>query len=122
MDCGSFTQEVIETVENNCLRFYIRAQKCADLTTQIKQITTWEKVQIGDKMVEIASIEYKPFKKEKSYRYVIQREANKTGQTTIETGDNFIYRAITGARGRQSIDSSCVCWLACARRCVLHVR
>lgn len=94
MDCGSFTQEVIETVENNCLRFYIRAQKCADLTTQIKQITTWEKVQIGDKMVEIASIEYKPFKKEKSYRYVIQREANKTGQTTIETGDNFIYRAI----------------------------
>jgi hypothetical protein len=94
MDCGSFTQEVIEIVEKNCKKFYIRAQKCADLSTQIKQIANWEKVRIGDKLVEIASMEYKPFKKEKSYRYVIQRETNKTGQTTIETGDNFIYRAI----------------------------
>ena len=94
MDCGSFTQEVIKVVEENSRTFFIRAQKCDDLTEQIVQITDWRTVMIGSKEVEVSSIIYKPFKGEKEYRYVITREANKNGQIEVFSGTNFIYRAI----------------------------
>jgi len=38
MDCGSFTKEVIKVVEENSELFYIRAQKCSELTSQIRGI------------------------------------------------------------------------------------
>ncbi len=94
MDCGSFTKEVIKVVEKNSKQFYIRAQRCGELSRQLKEITSWQTTVIGIKKVQIASMEYKPFGEEKAYRYVVSREANKTGQTDIETGDSFIYRAI----------------------------
>ena len=94
MDCGSFTQEVIEMVENHSKQFYIRAQRCLELTAQIKAVTHWKKATIGFKEVEICTVNYKPFGKDKSYRYVVSRSANKTGQTDFFQGDNFIYRAI----------------------------
>ncbi len=94
MDCGSFTQEVVEMVEKHSKLFYIRAQRCPELTSQIKAVTKWKKVIIGFKEVEICSIAYKPFGKEKSYRYVVSRSVNKTGQTDVFQEDNFIYRAI----------------------------
>lgn len=94
MDCGSFTQKVIEKVEKHSKQFYIRAQKCGELSKQLKKVTNWQTTVIGFKKVQTTSIEYKPFGQEKIYRYVVSRETNKTGQTDIETGDNFIYRAI----------------------------
>lgn len=45
-------------------------------------------------LVEVCSINYTPFKGDKTYRYVVSREPNKTGQTDIEFQDSFIYRAI----------------------------
>ncbi len=94
MDCGSFTQEVIEMVEKHSELFYIRAQRCPELTSQIKAVTKWKKTTIGFKEVEICTVNYKPFGKDKSYRYVVSRSANKTGQTDVFQEDNFIYRAI----------------------------
>jgi hypothetical protein len=94
MDCGSFTKEVIKTVAENSELFYIRAQRCEELTELIKQTATWKEVLIGYKKVAICSIEYKPFGGEKSYRYVVSREANKTGQVNVFQQDSFIYRAI----------------------------
>lgn len=94
MDCGSFAQEIIELVATNCQNFYIRAQRCGELTKQIKQVTNWQKVRLNDKKIEICSIKYKPFGGEKEYRYVVSREANKTGQVDVFQEDNFIYRAI----------------------------
>jgi hypothetical protein len=94
MDCGSFTKEVIKTISANSELFYIRAQRCEELTEIIKQAKTWEEVMIGYKKVAICSIEYKPFGEEKTYRYVVSREANKTGQLDVIQQDSFIYRAI----------------------------
>lgn len=94
MDCGSFAQEIIELVVKNCQNFYIRAQRCGELTKQIKQVANWQKVRLNDKKIEICSIKYKPFGGEKEYRYVVSREANKTGQVDAFQGDNFIYSAI----------------------------
>ena len=94
MDCGSFDKTVIPVVEANSNYFYIRAQRCASLYEKIKETTGWEKVTIGFKEYEIASIQYAPFGWKKSYRYVITRERNTDGQGNIFTGDSFIYRAI----------------------------
>jgi hypothetical protein len=94
MDCGSFTKEILNVVEQNSKRFYIRAQRCGELTEQIKAITTWQTVRVGLFDVEVCDIEYAPFGEEKTYRYVVSREKNKTGQTNVFTSDDFIYRAI----------------------------
>ena len=94
MDCGSFTQNVIEKVASNCKTFYIRAQKCDDLLQQLKSVTTWQTIEINHKKVEVCSLNYKPFKKETSYRYVVSREPNDTGQVDVFQQDSFIYRAI----------------------------
>jgi hypothetical protein len=94
MDCGSFTKEVIDVVEKNCKRFYIRAQRCDELSNQIMEVEEWETVRIGMLDVEVCSIEYTPFQGEKTYRYVVSREKNNTGQTNVIFNDNFIYRAI----------------------------
>jgi hypothetical protein len=94
MDCGSFDRTVIPVVEANSEFFYIRAQRCDNLMSQIKQIKNWTTVSIGFKQYQVASIEYAPFGMEKSYRYVISKEKNTDGQGDLFTGDNFTYRAI----------------------------
>ena len=94
MDCGSFVQEIIELVDLNTQNFYIRAQRCGQLSKKIKGVTNWQKVRLNDKKIEICSIKYTPFGGEKEYRYVVSREANKTGQVDVFQEDNFIYRAI----------------------------
>jgi hypothetical protein len=94
MDCGSFTEKIINVVESNSTSFYIRAQRCGELTEKIHDNLTWTKSVVGYKEVELTSLEYKPFKGEKSYRYVVSREANKTNQIDIFQQDSFIYRAI----------------------------
>ena len=94
MDCGSFTKEVINVVKENVKTFYIRAQKCDNLTQLIKEQKEWKTIEINFKKVEVCSINYQPFNEATTYRYVVCREANLTGQVDVFQGDNFIYRAI----------------------------
>ena len=94
MDCGSFSKEIIEVIEKNSKTIYVRAQRCAELSYQIRAVKNWKSVRIGFFDVEVCSVNYTPFKGDKTYRYVVSRARNKTGQTDIEYQDNFIYRAI----------------------------
>lgn len=94
MDCGSFSQEIIDVVEQNSKLLYIRAQRCAELSSQIRAVKNWKNVRLGLFDVEVCSVNYTPFNGDKTYRYVVSRERNKTGQTDIEYQDSFIYRAI----------------------------
>ena len=94
MDCGSFSKDIIDVVDKNSKLLYIRAQRCAELSCQIRVVKNWKTVRIGLFDIEVCSVKYTPFKGDKTYRYVVSRARNKTGQTTIEYQDNFIYRAI----------------------------
>ena len=94
MDCGSFTKEIIDIVEENSARFYIRAQRCGELSNKVKDMKEWKTVRIGLFDVEVCSIDYTPFGGEKTYRYVVGRQKNNTGQTDAFFGDDFTYRAI----------------------------
>lgn len=103
MDCGSFSKDILKTVEPNCERFYIRAQRCAELSKQIKEVEKWETVRVGLLDVEVCSIEHAPFGEEKAYRYVVSREKNNTGQTDAFFGDDFTYRAIITNDGASTV-------------------
>ncbi|HSQ97795.1 MAG TPA: IS1380 family transposase [Rickettsiales bacterium] len=94
MDCGSFDKKVIAVLEKNTKFFYVRAQRCPNLYRVLTEITHWQTVEIGNKEYEIASIEYAPFGKTKTYRYVVSREKRSDGQYNLFTGDPFTYRAI----------------------------
>jgi hypothetical protein len=94
MDCGSFDQSVVPVVEANSTYFYIRAQRCASLYDMVKNTTYWETKTIGYKQYQVTSIEYAPFGKDKTYRYVITREKKADKQGDLFTGDDFKYRAI----------------------------
>jgi hypothetical protein len=94
MDCGSFDRNVVPVVEANSTYFYIRAQRCTSLYSIVKNASGWKTETIGNKDYEAASVEYAPFGWDKTYRYVITREKNCTGQGDVFTGDAYTYRAI----------------------------
>ena len=94
MDCGSYTKKVVGMTEKFSKLFYIRAMRCTSLLDILRDIDTWETIEINYKVYEVTSIEYKPFGGDKSYRLVITREPNKDGQTDLFTGDAMKYRSI----------------------------
>jgi len=94
MDAGSYSKEIIEVVASNSKLFYIRANKCAELYRQIREIEKWETVEINYKIYEVASLPFTQFFEEKKYRLVIMREKSNDNQIDMFTGDTFIYRTI----------------------------
>lgn len=94
MDCGSFTKEVIDVIEANSDTFYIRAQRCMELSEQIRQVAEWETVKIGHLEMEVCSVRYAPFGQEKQYRYVVSREKKNSNQVDLFFQESFTYRAI----------------------------
>ncbi|MDP2161738.1 MAG: IS1380 family transposase [Flavobacterium sp.] len=94
MDAGSYSKEIIKVVASNSKLFYIRANKCAELSKQISEIKEWETVEINYKIYEVASMPFAQFYEEENYRLVIMREKSDDNQIDIFTGDSFTYRSI----------------------------
>ena len=94
MDAGSYAEGIIKIVSENSNFFYIRANRCENLTERIREITDWKTVEINYKNYQVASLPFTQFFEELGYRLVVMREKNTNGQTDLFTGDNFIYRCI----------------------------
>jgi len=94
MDAGSYSKEIIDVVAKNSQLFYIRANRSADLYSQITAIVKWVKVVINHKNYEVASLKFTQFFEDKNYRLVIMREDNFNNQLDLFTGDTFKYRSI----------------------------
>lgn len=94
MDAGSYAKETIEVVSANSKWFYIRANKCAELSMQISEILKWETVEINYINYEVASIPFTQFFEDKNYRLVIMREKCNDNQIDMFTGDTYMYRSI----------------------------
>jgi len=94
-DAGSYIEKVIELAEEYANTFYIRASKSDYMREEIMSIEKWELVEINNINVEVASVDYSPFKGVKTYRLVIQRTVNNEGkQGNLFTNDARTYRAI----------------------------
>ena len=93
-DCGSYTKAVIQTLQDNCTVFYLRAARNADVVNHIKATThgsRWKKVIINDKECEVQSVMYPPMGLNTSYRLVVKREPDKTAQEGLFTGKVLSY-------------------------------
>ena len=92
MDCGSCSEEIVETVEAHCGHFYIRANRCASLYDAMFALRGWKKEEINGIGFELNSILVEKWKG-KPYRLVIQRQRRMDGSLDIWEGE-YTYRCI----------------------------
>ena len=96
-DCGSFSKEIIQTVEKHCDLFYIRANNCADRYEEFHHHTDWNSVEIGYEKCDLASFDFNDFIEGKTYRLVAQRTPKRDCNGKIEKdmfGIVYVFRCI----------------------------
>lgn len=92
-DCGSYSEDIIRTVDDHCRVFYIRALHSATMYSCIQEVKTWKQVEIGIQKTEVASFMSTHFMEDSHYRIVVQRTEDK-GETLDLFGKRYIYRCI----------------------------
>ena len=92
MDCGSCSEEIVETVEAHCKYFYIRANRCSSLYDSMFALTGWKKEEINGIEFELNSIIVEKWKG-KAYRLVIQRQKRTDNDLDLWEGE-YTYRCI----------------------------
>ena len=94
-DCGSFSKEIIQTVEQRCNTFYIRAANCDSRCEDFRQLKEWKSVEDGYERCDVISVSIDNLIEGKSYRLVVQRSPlkDKDGkQQTDIFGVIYTYR------------------------------
>ena len=73
---GSYSEDIIRTVDGNCRIFYIRAIHNASMYSRIQDMREWKRVEIGSQETEVASVMSTQFMWNKSscLNYIFQRE------------------------------------------------
>ena len=94
MDCGSYSQEVVEVASCNCNTFYIRAMSCQTLEKRIAEIEEdeWQNTEINNQECGLASLPFTAFFAGRGYRLVVQRTLVQDKQSTLF--DSYVYRCI----------------------------
>ena len=114
-DAASYQYDVIKLVEANVNSFFIGC-KNSYVEKNYSKITSWELMtdSTGEEM-EVGEIEIIPFERpakndnkvSKSYRLIVKRKKNKTGQINIITNDEYDYRSIlTNNKNLSSVESA----------------
>ena len=96
-DCGSFSKEIVRTVEERCNTFYIRASNCASRYEEFRQHEEWKAVEIGYEICDVTSLDMDDFIEGKSYRLVVQRSPLKDKDGNVQSdlfGTLYAYRCI----------------------------
>ena len=96
-DCGSFSKEIIQTVESHCKLFYIRASNCSGRYEEFRACKSWQESKIGYEDCALTSIKVPDFVVGKNYRLVVQRTVKKDDDGKAMTdmfGTVYVYRCI----------------------------
>ncbi|MFC2666382.1 MAG: IS1380 family transposase, partial [Prevotella histicola] len=96
-DCGSFSKEIIQTVESRCNTFYIRAANCGSRHEDFRQLKEWKSVEVGYEKCDVTSVSMDNLIEGKSYRLVVQRSPLKDKDGREQTdmfGVIYTYRCI----------------------------
>ena len=72
-DCGSFSKEIIQTVEQRCNTFYIRAANSDSRCEDFRQLKEWKSVEVGYERCDVTSVSIDNLIEGKSYRLVVLR-------------------------------------------------
>ena len=92
-DCGSYSEDIIRTVDGNCRVFYIRASNSASMYSCIQGVKEWKRVEIGAQETEVASFMCTHFMEDSHYRIVVQR-TKVEDETPDLFGEKYVYRCI----------------------------
>ena len=92
-DCGSYSEDIIRTVDGNCRVFYIRASNSASMYSCIQGVKEWKRVEIGAQETEGASFMCTHFMEDSHYRIVVQR-TKVDDETPDLFGEKYVYRCI----------------------------
>lgn len=93
MDCGSCSEEIVETVEQHCRHFYIRANRCS--YDSMFALTGWKKEEINGIEFELNSIIVEK-RKTKPYRLVVQRlDSKKFGLHANSRIKAFVFKFVS---------------------------
>ena len=71
-DCGSFSKEIIQTIEQRCNTFYIRAANCGSRYENFRQLKEWKSVELGYEKCDVTSVNMDNLIEGRSYRLVVQ--------------------------------------------------
>ena len=72
-DCGSYSKEIVETIDAHSNLFYLRASNCESAYTEFAELDGWKTIEINYQKCEVCSLKFNRFMEEKGYRLVIQR-------------------------------------------------
>lgn len=94
-DCGSYSEEVVKVIDDNCLSFYLRAANSQSLYAQIQRGTRWTPAEINYQKCEVASVMFSQFLEDRHYRLVVQRTKVEDGEGMEDLfGGKYVYRCI----------------------------
>lgn len=100
-DSASYQKEVIDLIQDNKALFYIRnvsSQRFRDTCIAHKE---WTKTTYNNENIEVASVDYKPFNGEKSYRVVVTRkQVIKDGEELFDELKYQYYGIITNDKSK----------------------
>ena len=92
MDCGSCSEEIVDTVKAHCKYFYIRANRCSAFYDDMFALRGWKAEEINGIRFELNSIVVEKWKG-KPYRLVIQRQRRTDDIRELWEGE-YTYRCI----------------------------
>ena len=76
-DCGSYSEDIIRTVDGNCRIFYIQAIHSVSMYSRIQDKCEWRRVEIGTQKTEVVSVMSTQFMEDSRYLIVVQRTKEK---------------------------------------------
>lgn len=104
-DSASYQKDVIDTIEKNKAKFYIRNVSCQSFRDSCIAHQQWEKVIYNNEVIEVASIDYKPFKEDRSYRVVVTRkQIVKDGEELFDEQKYQYYGIITNDYNKTDLE------------------
>ena len=96
-DSGSFSKEIVRTVEERCNTFYIRASNCSSRYEEFRSHEEWKSVEIDYEKCEVTSLDMDDFVEGKSYRLVVQRSPLRDKDGNVQSdlfGPLYTYHCI----------------------------
>lgn len=93
-DNASYQKEVIELLDKQGIRFYIRMQDFKGIRATFAALKDWQAVRINEHKKEVCSTGYSFTGSDKAYRVVVTRTLQKDNQLDAFEGRAYHYQAI----------------------------
>lgn len=93
-DCGTYSKEIVETIDAHSNLFYLRASNCESAYTEFAELDGWKTIEINYQKCEVRSVKFNWFMEEKGYRLVIQRTRIEHEPDIFGDTFSYVYRCI----------------------------